>query len=439
MATSGRELFEFLRRVGASSSAEIQAALDVSQPTVSRLAASVSDEVLLLGKGRSTRYAVAEPIGMHGAQQPVWLINAAGQAEKVGILSLLAGPQIHVQGPGINDLFTPGRDRGELPWYLTPLRAQGFLGKILAAQVAGADTNPEKWDTPEILQAALQTYDAPGAILLGDSGERAGAQPSVLKADDLDHALDAQAQDVANTLPRGSSAGGEQPKFLAINADDERLLVKFSPPLETPYGARWHDLLLAEALVSRVLNGEGMAAASSEAVTTSKRTFLVSKRFDRTGRHGRRHVVSVGAVHTAFVKGSYQNWASTCDALAAQGRLREQDASDARDLLHFGRLIGNTDMHSGNASLFVTGGSLAEIAKGRFRLAPCYDMLPMRYRPDVATGAPDYDSFVPDVVLISQRARAMAQVFWDRLAREPRVSTALQYLATEMASRLRGA
>lgn len=168
--------------------------------------------------------------------------------------------------------------------------------------------------------------------------------------------------------------------------DGAAYLVKFSPPQGTPFGERWHDLLCAEALSSAVLNRHGFAAAPGTIVQTATRTYLLSQRFDRCTTQGRRHVVSVGEAHAAFVKGPYGNWAQTCDALARQKRLDAHDAELAHSMLQFGRLIGNTDMHSGNASLFVKGVTLAEMVQGHFTWAPVYDMLPMRWKPDPMMG-----------------------------------------------------
>ena len=66
------------------------------------------------------------------------------------------------------------------------------------------------------------------------------------------------------------------------------------------------------------------------------------------------------------------------------------------DILMFGRLIGNSDMHSGNAGLFVKGESLQEMLQGKFSLAPVYDMLPMRWKPDAMMGVFGYEPFEPD-------------------------------------------
>lgn len=151
---------------------------------------------------------------------------------------------------------------------------------------------------------------------------------------------------------------GALPWFLAIidSLDDQaarHVLVKFSPPRGTPCGERWHDLLHAEALASETLADHGVTVAKSFIVESKARTCLVGERFDRIGEHGRRHVVSVGDAHKAFVADSYSNWAATCAALARQRRLSELDAQRAAALLAFGRLTGNSDMHSGNLGLFV--------------------------------------------------------------------------------------
>jgi len=102
-------------------------------------------------------------------------------------------------------------------------------------------------------------------------------------------------------------------------------------------------------------------------------------------------------------------------------------------LLQFGRLIGNTDMHSGNLSVKVQGQTLAEIARGQCELAPCYDMLPMRFKPDPQIGLNDYAPFTPDAALASDAVRRAAADYWSGLAQLPAVSTALRALAGVMA------
>jgi hypothetical protein len=415
---------------GVATSQELQDATGKSQPTVSRLVGGMSDRVLTLGRGRATVYASPQSIRGYPAQQPIWLTDEAGATRRAGTLSFLENDFLRVEAD-----FGTFTTRDTLPWPLAPLRAQGFLGRLLAHRLSasGLETNPEQWSLGGILFAALQLHDAPGALTIGTT--QSAQFPPVLSAD-LASDLDAIAADVTSTLPAGSSAGGEQPKFLALRAaDNQHVLVKFTPPRGTPFGERWHDLLVCEDLAGKILVRHGIAAATSRIVESRKRSYLVSERFDRIGSAGRRHVVSIGEAHAAFVAGAFNGWGLAAEALAGQRRLPTLDVDHARRLQHFGRLIGNSDMHSGNLALFV---DLA--AKPRFSLAPAYDMLPMRWRPDaVLGGAPDYTPFEPDPIAASSPARIMAHEFWGELAGEARVSKSLRGVAKAMTGLMKGA
>lgn len=428
-------LIAALARLGVASSAQLQAALGRSQPTLSRLVAGLGGQVLALGRGRSTRYALAEPLFGLPARQPLHWVQADGRIERWGTVSLAHGGRVHVEGPGL-DLLT----QGALPWLLAPLRAEGFLGRLLAQRLAGLglDRQPERWSAAEQLFAAAQQPDGPGALVLGEPS--ASALPA---AEDLD----TRADEAAGGAPPGSSAGGEQPKFLARRADGRAVLVKFSPPRGTPYGERWHDLLHAEALALEVLAEHGVPVARARIVQTARRTALESERFDRVpvppagagaGRpegmlEGRRHVVPLHAVHEAFVGGPRRHWADSVAVLARQRRLPAAAAAQVEALLRFGRLIGNSDMHFGNLSLSVEPGA---VAAGRFELAPVYDMLPMRWRPDPASGALDWLPFTPEPADLQSPARAVAAAFWDRVSGHAPLSGGLRELARTMRARL---
>ena len=263
-----------LRSKGVATSLEIQSAIGKSQPTVSRLVAGMADQVLTLGRGRATAYAFPQSIRGYAAQQPVWLTDASGNVHRAGTLSLLESDTLHVESE-----FGTFTTRGALPWPLAPLRAQGFLGRLLAQRLSatGLGTNPEQWPLASILFAALQLQDAPGALTIGTAQ---GAQGHPRLGTDLPEDLDAIAADVTSTLPAGSSAGGEQPKFLAVRATDgQHVLVKFTPPRGTPFGERWHDLLVCEDLAGKTLLRHGIAAAASQLVESARRTYLVSERF----------------------------------------------------------------------------------------------------------------------------------------------------------------
>ncbi|MBL8334098.1 MAG: hypothetical protein JNM08_13385, partial [Rubrivivax sp.] len=77
------------------------------------------------------------------------------------------------------------------------------------------------------------------------------------------------------------------------------------------------------------------------------------------------------------------------------------------------------------------------LARGQGRLAPVYDMLPMRWRPDpVQGGVADYAPFEPDAAAAAGPARPVAARFWQALQAEAGVSEALRRVAAHMADRL---
>jgi len=425
------QILGVLAALGLVSSEELQEATGKSQPTVSRLLGELAGQVLVLGRARATRYGL--PKSIHGlpSQQPVFWTGEDGAVRHIGTLSLLAQDILHVDTALVRSIT-----RGVLPWYLVPLQAQGFLGRLLAQRLApsGIGPDPARWSLEATLFAALQLHDAGGAISIGEPVGAQAHSPLSTDAARIPAELDALAADVARTLPAGSSAGGEQPKFLALLDNGQHVLVKFTPPRGTPFGDRWADLLQAEAVASQVLSEHGVPVARTSVVESATRTYLLSERFDRVGARGRRHIVPVGAAHGAFVADPYSNWSATCAALARQRRLSTLEADQATALLQFGRLIGNADMHSGNLALLV---KTEDLAKGRFTLAPVYDMLPMRWRPDAALGgAPDYSGFELDALSTAGPARTVAQAFWTRLSGHDKVSRKLRSVAGEMAERL---
>lgn len=398
-----------------------------SQPTISRLLRESDAAIIRLGRGRAARYAIPELIWGLPAQQPLYW----NHTQRWGTLSFLAGDRVHVSGPRI-DVVT----QSELPWFLDNFRLTGFLGRAWAREL-DFDASPERWSLAQTLFAnCRRVHDPPGAISIGaPSAGRGYAVPEDRAAKIA--AYDLLAADVARTLPAGSSAGGEQAKFLATEQASRggsvvrHLIVKFSPPRGTPFGERWHDLLSAEALALRLLTANGFVAAATQVMESGHRTYLESARFDRAGQSEKIHVVALSAAHRAFVHGPQRNWADTCDTLVAQRRLPRADASTARVLLEYGRLIGNSDMHFGNLSLYAP-----DPAAGRFTLAPIYDMLPMRYRPDTHQGDIGYTVIEPSRPPNEhreewRRARDLAIEFWRQVAGTRSVSESMQEIAEQ--------
>jgi hypothetical protein len=432
-----QDILDLLEKFGASTSNDVQAALKISQSNVSRCFVELKDEIFSIGSGRNTRYAIGKPIAGLKSEQPVSLVTENGEVLQLGTLRYLAKSQIHLVSSQVNELFdiTP---KNPLPWIIDGLKTQGFLGRIVAHKMSayGYGTNPDLWNSEAVLFVATKIQDTPGALVLGHIDSIKSIDSLRISSKNIGFELDLISADVAKTLPSGSSAGGEQPKFLVSDDQSDSFVVKFSPPLGTPFGDRWSDLLVSESLCSEALREFGFDCSESKIIKTESRTYLLSKRFDRIGEFGRKHVVSIGSAHDAFVKGVYTNWAVTGFDLANQGRLPKIHAESLKKIYQFGHLIGNTDMHSGNASLFVMGENLKDLLSGHFELAPVYDMLPMRWKPNPMMGIYDYESFDPDYSAVGLEMRKAAQCFWLKVSLDDRVSQGLREISKKMASKM---
>jgi hypothetical protein len=435
-----RRLLDFLTRQGLASSNEIQSFLGKSQSAVSRLLITLDQEITRIGRARSTRYSIPRKIHGLNHEQPLYWTDSEGTARQIGTLMFLTGDLIHVQ-TGTFETTTQG-----LPWYLSSWKLEGFLGRLQAQRLAtqGLDGNPDHWDTEDVLYSALQIGNHTGALEMGELSTT--EQPPVLPPDAamMDQTLDEIAEDVSRTLPSGSSAGGEQPKFLALLTTEQApsehhqarpSLVKFSPPLGTPFGDRWSDLLHAESLAGQVLSDHGIASAHTRFRSTRHRAYLISERFDRVGARGRRHVIAIGSIHRGLLEDRYTHWGDTARALARIGRLQYEDMQRTQLVFHFGRLIGNSDMHGGNLSFFV---ALDKIMGGPLDPTPIYDMLPMIWKPNPALGLETtYSPFTPDERALGSTARPVALDFWDRLGQSQGVSHPMRETGRVMADRCR--
>ena len=423
-----------LAQRGMLTSAELQSATGKSQATLSRALKQLLPQVQALGRGRGTRYGWTREIMGRTAQQDLYLTNADGKVHEWGRLTLLEGERLHVQTPDLN-ITT----QSELPWFLEVMKPQGFLGRLRGQAVGFVDANPDNWSLEQTLFAILAfEQNTPGALDLGETKKPHLPMPEVntlvssraIQYDDL-------ARNITSAARAGSSAGGEQPKFLASFISDtnpayEHVIVKFSPPRGTPFGERWHDLLYTELIALQTLEKYGFSTAKTQIIQSGQRTYLESVRFDRNGAIGKRHIVPLAPIHKTFVGGSRQNWAASCDKLAELGHLPRQDAQTVHVLLYFGRLIGNTDMHFGNLSLAVT--DMARLANPKFSLAPCYDMLTMAYKPSEFKDELGYTALeVPRQPLGAdapwQQALTMAKEFWETLGNTEAVSADLRRVA----------
>jgi hypothetical protein len=434
----------FLRQGGTHTSADLGRALGASQPTVSRALAALGDRVVRIGRARAIRYALARDIARAGHRWPLYRIDSRGRAEHLGELTALHRDGFYFAASGARPVFAHGDLASGLfpglPWFLDDQRPQGFLGRAFAQRVAaeiGAPADLQRWQTDDVLLGLLlHGHDLPGNLVLGDAPLQA-ALKRILSFDDTvllserESRYPAQAESALRGEHAGSSAGGEQPKFLATLREAEgvrEVIVKFSERGDNPAGRRWRDLLRCESIAATVLAAHGQPAARTELLEADGRVFLESTRFDRTPQRGRHGFVSLAALDSAFHGHGRIDWWQYATQLQREGWIDDDSSRRLRVLGWFGMLIGNSDMHLGNAGLI-----LADDLP--LALAPAYDMLPMMFRP-ASTGEVLEREFIIELPTPGQRpdwseAVPAALDFWDRVAGSPLVSEAFRSIATQ--------
>lgn len=441
-----------LRREGTASARQIGQALDISQPSVSRLLATAGETMIRIGKARATRYAMTREVGRAGRSWPLYRIDPHGQAGQLGQLHALHGggylfapttpcPAL-LHGEFADGLFP------DLPWFLDDQRPQGFLGRAFARRVAaeiGAPADLAHWQSDDVMLALLQHgNDAPGDLVLGDHALQRALQRIVqpdgtVPLQQREELYPRYAEDALRGEDVGSSAGGEQPKFATTLEDGGRLtsvIVKFSERITASAGQRWADLLRCEHVAGQVLREHGLDAADSEIIQADGRVFLQSTRFDRTPAQGRRGFASLAALDAAFHGHGRIEWWRLAGPLLRDGWLADADARHLRLLGWFGALIGNSDMHLGNAGLMLTD-------TRPLRLAPAYDMLPMAFRP-ASTGEivkREYTVTLPTPEFREDwlQASAIAVDFWQRIQDTAAISGGFRRIAADALRQLRHA
>jgi hypothetical protein len=411
--------------------------LAVSQPTVSRLIEAARAEVAVLGRRRSTRYALYRPIRDLPPEITIHRISHQGESAAIGTLVPLRPEFFWFENRHEAQRSALFRS---LPWFMTDMRPQGYLGRLFPANFPELQLPDHvgEWNEDHALYAlSRRGEDAVGNLIVGDESlarwlAQGQSRRTIPRETRWRTYLELADRTLAGELA-GSSAGGEFPKFGAeIERDDsaQHVLVKFSSSLETRAGQRWSDLLLAEHLASVVLSEHGHCAVVSEFHVEKQRAFLEVHRFDRVGRRGRIGLVSLGALDDEFV-GQRIGWAESSAALLRLGRISRDDARELRWLSAFGTLIANADMHLNNASFLYEGMAL--------RLAPAYDMLPTAFAPlrdEVVERRYEIPSPRAGHADQWRAALPVAVAYWDRVAADVRASAGFREIAKGAAVKL---
>lgn len=407
--------------------------IGISQPTVSRVLAELGDTTLRLGSGRAIQYALRDPA--RGLPEiPVHRVSDTGKLHLLGTLIPVRPEGFVMQHEDGKQGYSEG-----LPWWLLDMRPQGFLGRAYAARHAARLGLPQglaEWSDTHALRALIaHGHDAIGNLLLGDLAREQflSAPPSPIGMADKPTAYGRLAEEAARGDLPGSSAGGEQPKFVAYAETPNgprHVLVKFTSTDDNPITERWRDLLLAEHLALDTLREAGIPAVTTRRIDVGAQRFLEVERFDRIGESGRHGVFSLAALDAEFVGVGAAPWPNVVARLAATKIVQPEASTTAALLYAFGTLIGNTDMHPGNLSFVSDDGPPCA-------LAPAYDMLPMGFCPTNAGSLRDTlepARLIPEIDNGTWRqAEALAGQYLERIANcaglSPRFATCSAALA----------
>lgn len=432
-----QEIRRFLKQQESASAAEICARIGISQAAFSRLASLLGDDELLrIGKARAARYSLLRPLSGGARSFPVYEIGGNGRSRLCGHLF-----GVHPDGHYFDSKVPEIQSRvfAGIPYFLDDLRPAGFLGQQIPVRHPELELpqDTRTWSHEHVLRYLTRFgWDGVGSYIVGDDAfglylEHAARTPEAIASSKRAQRYPELAADPLSRQTPGSSAGGEQPKFLTTRKNPggalTRVLVKFSPPTKSEIARRSADLLICEALALRVLTDHGVAAARGEIIEAGDRVFLELERFDREGTSGRHALLSLAALDSEWVGDANGTWSSIAHALQKQKRIAPETVQRIRSLELFGRYIGNTDMHAGNLSFFCRGERLLD-------LTPVYDMLPMLYAPahqqlierpfaPAPPKAADAD--------VWQEPWRWAMEFWARVSRDTRISD-------EMRERARG-
>jgi len=299
-----------------------------------------------------------------------------------------------------------------LPPYMAFAAPSGFLGRQLAQEASRSQPFPSSlrdWgDDHRVAWLFTQGLNLSGNLVFGDV--------SLQKEMDLRNAAPiavteklAHYVEMASTLKAaayGSSAGGDQPKFLGLVEDAGHVIVKFAKR-----GSRMAELLPLEHLALRSLAEVGVPAASTRLLVAGDYVFLEVVRFDRVGPTGRIGMLSAGSVDDEFfgMRDSWSQFAARCEQAKV---LSPVDVRHVDTMAAFSELIGNTDRHFDNISLLID-------EDGEYKgIAPAYDILPMRYASIGGGMDPDLTPIEPKIGTIGakpevwERAAQAAERFW---------------------------
>lgn len=408
-ADSSSRRIELALSGGPRTSEQLMASLGISQPTLSRSIRALSQKVTSFRvKGQRTPlYALLRqlPMGL-SPRQRIHRYLDQGHIRPFADVEFLAGGATLERAGKVITLYDG------LPPYMAFAAPSGFLGRQLAQEAANSQLFPaslKDWrDEHRVAYLFTQGLNLPGNLVFGDVAlqkemDLRAAAP-IPAAEALAH-YEAMAS-ALKAASYGSSAGGEQPKFLSLTEGSGHVIVKFAK-----LGSRMAELLPLEHLALRALGEVGVPAAPTRLLAGNDYVFLEVVRFDRVGLTGRIGMLSAGSVDDEFFgrRDSWPEFAARCEQAKY---LSPGDARHVETMAAFSELIGNTDRHFENISLLID-------EDGEYKsIAPAYDILPMRYASIGGGVDPDLTPIEPRIGTIGtkpevwERAARAAERFW---------------------------
>jgi len=409
----------------------------------------MTERLVSIGSTRSTRHGLRQNVRNLGSSWPIFRISPDGQPVSFGQLTAFSRGYIFESA---NETPTWLRNiEGQpvfdgLPFFLTDIRPQGFIGRAIArAMPTRVDFPPDLrfWNDEHILHYLYEFgSEVPGDLILGErmlNEALVVSRSNLIQRNDRTEFYPDEAERMMAGETPGSSAGGEQPKFTAWISDSPsgenyEVIVKFSPPCDTPVGSRWADLLVCEFLANQLLGSEGFDVPDTDLIVASSRTFLESRRFDRAGAYGRRGVLTAEAIAAVYLGAADGSWIDVVRSLGNAGAISEGDVERISVLAWFGRLTANTDMHLGNLSFWFTDDSYP------YRPTPLYDMLPMGFAPRSTGELAEWEFTLPPPLPIdlrtAQQALPLAVSFWRCVSKDERISGTFRNIADDCSERL---
>lgn len=431
------KLKQLFRARGVITSAVAIDHLAVSQPVFSRLIRRLAPKVMKVGSTKKARYGLLRESDVLESPLPVYEIFPDGSAQHCLDLVPLepGGYLINFREENIQTEYSD-----HLPWFLDDLRPMGFLGRLIPKKYPDlmVPDDIRQWNETHCLDyLSRYGWDNVGSFVIGSRAFQSYLDQSVKEQFTVSSESETDAvkyedivQNILNKGLPGSSAAGEQPKFL-YRDHKKNVLVKFSPPIVSSIGRRRADLLICESLALQVCHEVGMSAATSRVIEGDTRIFLELDRFDRTER-GRRGLVSLGALNSEFL-GMTGSWSTISRALNQNKRIDESIHREICRRHLLGRLIGNTDMHPWNLSFYLDRFTVSG-------LSPIYDMLPMFYAPrDEQIQDQEFIPPAPMLTdsLIWEPAYTAALEFWVRVSQCPLISKGFRRLCAPNIDKVR--